>query len=234
MPMSAHEVRKALHELGDLRYSAGNLDEALRRIVDATHKLFAVDGAGLMLIDPDQLLRNVADSDPRIDHLEDLQIEHGEGPCIDAFDDKELVHAADLAAEKRWPKFSPAAVGRGLRAVLASPIPYNQMAIGVVAVFSAKARPWSPEGELALIAFTDLAALTIANTMQSEQRGELADQLQRALDARVVIEQAKGALVARDGVSPGEAFEQMRRRARSERRRVAEIAQEIIAGSRRP
>jgi GAF domain-containing protein len=233
MPMSAHEVRKALHELGDLRYSAGNLDEALRRIVDATHKLFAVDGAGLMLIDPDQLLRNVADSDKRIDHLEDLQIEHGEGPCIDAFEEKELVHAADLATERRWPKFSPAAVERGLRAVLASPIPYNQMAIGVVAVFSAKERPWSPEGELALIAFTDLAALTIANTMQSEQRGELAEQLERALEARVVIEQAKGALVAREGIGEKEAFERMRRQARAERRRVADVAEEIMASVRR-
>jgi GAF domain-containing protein len=235
MPMSAHEVRQALHELGDLRFAAGNLDEALRRIVHATHKLFAVDGAGLMLIDPDQLLRNVADSDKRIDHLEELQIEHGEGPCIDAFDDKELVHAADLAAEARWPSFCPAAVDRGLRAVLASPIPYNQMAIGVVAVFSSQVHPWSPEGELALIAFTDLAALTIANTMQSEERGELALQLQRALDARVVIEQAKGALVARDGITPGAAFEQMRRRARAERRRVVEIAAEIMSSStRRP
>ncbi|HEY8556037.1 MAG TPA: GAF and ANTAR domain-containing protein, partial [Actinomycetes bacterium] len=210
MSMSADEVRQALHELGDLRYAAGDLDDALRRIVTATHQLFAVDGAGLMLIDPDQLLRNVADSDERIGHLEELQIEHGEGPCIDAFDDKELIHAADLGAEKRWPKFSPAAVDRGLRAVLASPIPYNQMAIGVVTVFSTRVHPWSPEGELALIAFTDLAALTIANTMQSEQRGELADQLQRALDARVVIEQAKGALVAQEGISAGEAFEQMR------------------------
>ena len=234
MPMSAREVRQALHELGDLRFAAGNLDEALRRIVDATHKLFAVDGAGLMLIDPDQLLRNVADSDDRVDDLEELQIEHGEGPCIDAFDDKELVHAADLAAEERWPKFSPAAVGRALRAVLASPIPYNQMAIGVVAVFSAKVRPWSPEGELALIAFTDLAALTIANTMQSEQRGELADQLQRALDARVVIEQAKGVLCAREGLTPGQAFERMRRQARAERRRVVEIAQEIMSGAASP
>ena len=171
MPMSAHEVRQALRELGDLRYAAGDLDDALRRIVQCTHELFA---ASLMLIDPDQLLRNVADSDERVGHLEELQIEHGEGPCIDAFDDKELVHAADLAAEKRWPSFSPAAVERGLRAVLASPIPYNQMAIGVVAVFSATVRPWTPEGELALVAFTDLAALTIANTMQSEERGELA------------------------------------------------------------
>ena len=173
MPMSAHEVRRALHELGDLRYAAGDLDDALRRIVRCTHDLFAVDGAGLMLIDPDQLLRSVADSDKRVGDLEELQIEHGEGPCIDAFDDKELVHAADLAA------------------------------------------------------------LTIANTMQSEQRGELATQLQRALDARVVIEQAKGAMVARDGVTPGAAFERMRRRARAERRRVLEIAEEVMRSAGR-
>src|SRR5215216_1583402 len=143
MPMSADEVRQALHELGDLRYAAGNLDQALGRIVNATHELFAVDGAGLMLIDPDQLLRNVADSDERVGHLEELQIDHGEGPCIDAFDDKELIHAADLAAERRWPSFSPAAVERGLRAVLASPIPYNQMAIGVVAVLDGGRHAWS-------------------------------------------------------------------------------------------
>jgi GAF domain-containing protein len=233
MPMSAQEVRQTLHELGDLRYAAGNLDEALRRIVHATHKLFAVDGAGLMLIDPDQLLRNVADSDKRIDHLEELQIQHGEGPCVDAFEEKLLVHAADLAAETRWPLFCPQAVERGLLAVLASPIPYNQMAIGVVAVFSSEAHPWSPEGELALVAFTDLAALTIANTMQSERRGEVAEQLQRALDARVLIEQAKGALVARDGLSAKEAFERMRRQARSERRPVVEVAAEVMAAAGR-
>ena len=229
MPMSAREVREALHELGDLRYAAGNLDEALRRIVSATHELFNVDGAGLMLIDPDQLLRNVADSDERVDQLEELQVEHGEGPCIDAYEEKELIHAADLSTEARWPKFSPAAVERGLRAVLASPIPYNQTAIGVVVVFSAKVHPWSPEGELALVAFTDLAALTIANTMQSEQRGKLAEQLQRALDARVLIEQAKGALVAREGITAKDAFEQMRRQARTERRRVVEVAAEVMS-----
>src|SRR4029450_6376050 len=107
MPMSANEVRHALRNLEDLRYAAGNLDEALRRIVEATHQLFAVDGAGLMLVDPDQLLRNIADSDRRIGDLEELQIEHGEGPCVGAFDDKELIHASDLAAEDRWPDFSP-------------------------------------------------------------------------------------------------------------------------------
>jgi GAF domain-containing protein len=143
-----------------------------------------------------------------------------------------LVDTEDLAAEVRWPKFSPVAVERGLRAVLASPIPYNHQAIGVVVVFSATVHPWSSEGELALVAFTDLAALTIANTLQSEERGELATQLQRALDARVVIEQAKGALVAQEGLSEREAFERLRRQARSQRRRVVEVAAEILAAIR--
>jgi GAF domain-containing protein len=232
MPMSANEVRHALRKLEDLRYAAGNLDQALRRIVDATHQLFAVDGAGLMLVDLDQLLRNIAVSDRRVHDLEELQIHHGEGPCVDAFEAKTLVDTEDLAGETRWPTFSPATVERGLRAVLASPIPYNQHAIGVVVVFWAKVHPWSPEGELALVAFTDLAALTIANTMQSEERGELASQLQRALDARVVIEQAKGALVAREGLSEREAFERLRRQARRQRRRVVEVAADILAAIR--
>jgi AmiR/NasT family two-component response regulator len=68
--------------------------------------------------------------------------------------------------------------------------------------------------------------------MQSEERGELASQLQRALDTRVVIEQAKGALVAQEGLSEREAFERLRRQARRQRRRVVEVAAEILAAIR--
>jgi GAF domain-containing protein len=228
MPMSGAEVRAALRKLDDLRYSAGNLNQALRRIVDATHRLFRVDGAGLMLVDPDQLLRNVAVSDGRVKVLEELQILHGEGPCLDAFERKDLVDSADLKTDQRWPSFSEAAVRSGLRAVLSSPIPYNRHAVGVMAVFSASARPWTPEGELALVAFTDLAALMIANTMASEEQEELVEQLQRALDARVVIEQAKGVLMQRERLTAVQAFELLRRLARSQRRRVVDVAAEVV------
>ena len=231
MPMSAHEVRRALHELGDLRYAAGDLDDALRRIVRCTHDLFAVDGAGLMLIDPDQLLRSVADSDERVGHLEQLQIEHGEGPCIDAFDDKELVHAADLAAERRWPAFSPAAVSRGLRAVLASPIPYSDQAVGVVTVFDGRPHPWTDaEGE-AIVAFTELVALLILHAMEASERGRVAGELQVALDSRVVIEQAKGVLVGRHGLTTRQAFERLRRQARDERRPLSEVARAVVSAA---
>src|SRR5690242_7057351 len=128
------------------------VEDAIREVVSTTHSMFAVDGAGLMLCDQAQRLRNVAASDDRFAHLEDLQIRHQEGPCIEAYDSKELVGAADLAADDRWPLFSRAAVERDFRAVLASPIPYNQDAVGVVAVLSGRSRPWSPANELALLA----------------------------------------------------------------------------------
>ena len=62
-----------------------------------------------------------------------------------------------------------------------------------------------------------VSALAIVTTMQSEERGKLADHLDRALDARVVIEQAKGVLVQRDGVDPRRAFEELRAQARRSR-----------------
>jgi GAF domain-containing protein len=125
-------------------------------------------------------------------------------------------------------------MARDVRAVLASPLPYNQAAVGVVAVLSEQRHPWSPEGELALLAFTDLAALFIASMMQGERQSELAGQLQGALDSRKVIEQAKGVLMGKNGISARDAYEQLRARARSERRKLSAVCAEIVASAERP
>jgi GAF domain-containing protein len=229
MDISLHDVHEALVKLGKLRFGEMGVEDAIREIVHTTHAMFDVDGAGLMLADGDQHLRGVAASDDRFAHLEELQIRHQEGPCIEAFDVKELVSAEDLASERRWPRFSEAAVARKVRAVLASPLPYNQDAVGVVAVLSEQRRPWSAEGELALLAFTDLAALLIASMLQSEQQSELSVQLQGALNSRQVIEQAKGVLVGQQGISARAAYEQLRARARAERRKLAAVCAEVVA-----
>ena len=121
-----------------------------------------------------------------------------------------------------------AAVDRGVRAVLASPLPYNQDAVGVVTVLSEQAHPWSAEDELALLAFTDLAALLLASMMQGQQQSELAAQLQTALDSRAVIEQAKGVLIGQQGMSARAAYEQLRAQARSQRRKLAAVSAEVV------
>ena len=228
MSVSVQDVRQALDELGKLRFGEMRVDDAMHQIVQTTHAIFDVDGAGLMLADVDHHLLNAAVSDERMRHLEELQVRHHEGPCITAFEDKELIRAEDLTQEERWPSFSKHAVIRGIGAVLASPIPYNQDAVGVVAVVSEDRRPWSAEAELALLAFTDLAALLIARMLMGEQQTELAAQLQAALNSRAIIEQAKGVLIGQQGLTAHAAYAQLRTRARAERRKLAIVSAEIV------
>jgi GAF domain-containing protein len=228
MTVTSQDVRHALNELGRLRFGEMRVDEAMHQIVQTTHAIFSVDGAGLMLADSEHQLRNAAVSDERVRHLEELQIRHQEGPCLTAFEDKVLAGAEDLTSDPRWPSFSQAAVERGVRAVLASPIPYNQDAVGVVAVLSQERHPWSAEAELALLAFTDLAALLIASMMMGEQQTVLAAQLQGALNSRAIIEQAKGVLIGQHGLSAQVAYERIRAQARAERRKVAVVAAELV------
>ncbi len=228
MTVTTQDVHHALNELGRLRFGEMRVEEAMHQIVQTTHAIFSVDGAGLMLADADHRLRNAAVSDDRVRCLEELQIHHQEGPCITAFDDKVLVGADDLGSDSRWPAFSRSAIDQGVRAVLASPIPYNQDAVGVVAVLSQDRHPWSAEAELALLAFTDLAALLIASMMMGEQQTVLASQLQGALNSRAVIEQAKGVLIGQQGLTAHAAYEQIRAQARAERRKISVVAAELV------
>jgi GAF domain-containing protein len=231
MMMSADGLRQALDQLADLRTTPVTVEEALDRVVEAADALFGVDGTALMLVDRDQVLRNLAASDLRAALLEELQAEHGEGPCVDAFDDKEPVSADDLAREARWPAFAPDAARRHLLAVLASPIPYSEQAVGVVAVFAAEPHPWTEAEREAIVAFTDLVALLILNAMEATERGRLAAELQVALDSRVVIEQAKGVLVGRHGLTTRQAFERLRRQARDQRRPLPEVARAVVSAA---
>jgi GAF domain-containing protein len=233
MAVSAVGVERALAQLADLRTAPVGIEAALQRIVETADALFQVDGTALMLVDRDQVLRNLAVSHPRAAPLEELQAEHGEGPCVDAYDHKEPVQADDLRREERWPGFAPAAARRGLVAVLASPIPYSTEAVGVVAVLASAAHPWSEAEREAIVAFTDLAAMLILNAMEASERGRVAVELQGALDSRVVIEQAKGVLVGRHGLSPREAFQRLRGFARDQRRPLTEVAKAVVDAAQR-
>jgi transcriptional regulator with GAF, ATPase, and Fis domain len=208
MAVSTAGLRQALEQLADLRSAPGSIEEGLERVVAAADALFGVDGTALLLIDRDQVLRILAASDRRASLLEELEAEHGEGPCADAFADKQPVAADDLAGDDRWPAFAPAAAARGLRAALASPVPYGEQAVGVV-------------------------ALLVLNAMEARERGRLAGELQVALDSRVVIEQAKGVLVGRHGLTTRQAFERLRRQARDQRRPLTEVARSVVEAAER-
>jgi AmiR/NasT family two-component response regulator len=115
--------------------------------------------------------------------------------------------------------------------VLASPIPYSEQAVGVVAVFAGEPHPWTEAEREAIVAFTELVALLILNAMEASERGRLAGELQVALDSRVAIEQAKGVLVGRHGLTTRQAFERLRRAARDQRRPLAEVSRAVVSAA---
>jgi GAF domain-containing protein len=229
MSVSTAGLERALAQLAELRTSPIGVEEALGRVAESADALFQVGGSTLMVVDRDQVLRNLAAARGPAALLEELQADHGEGPCVDAFEEKRTVWSDDLGREDRWPGFAPAAAQGGLLAVLASPIPYSDQAVGVVAVLASEPHAWTEGEREAIVAFTELAALLVLNAMEAEARGRLAGELRGALDSRVVIEQAKGVLVGRHGITPRQAFERLRGLARDQRRPLSEVAGSVVA-----
>ncbi len=214
----------ALREHG----SAGQPQEMITEVLLATRRLFAASGAGLMLIDESTALRSVAATDAAAQMLERKQEQLGHGPCVDAVVLDKLTESVDLLADQRWTELGAALAGHGVRAVLGVPVRLDGVAVGALNVFRDKPHSWSPSEISALSSYGGLIQGVLRAALQTQQRTKLAEQLQHALDNRVIIERAVGVLMGRERIDPVEAFNGLRKRARNSGRRVSDLAQELL------
>ena len=230
MPIDPDALTKSVARLEGVDPVDTGLDAALELAVAETDDVFQVDGAGLMLVDADGVLRSTTASDRPGGMLESLQEQFGEGPCVDAFLKDGPVLADDLAADPRWPSVGPLAAGHGVRAVLGVPIDLRDGPMGTLNVYAAHPRGWDDSEVAAIQAYTRVIASLLRSAVQAHVSGRAATQLQRALDSRSLIEQAKGVLMERRGLDQQAAFELLRSRARSTRRRLQDVARETVGG----
>ena len=201
---------------------------ALTAAVTACVEIFEVAGCGLMIADEHQILRHVMSSDAPGHALEDMEAEHGEGPCTDSFVNDTVTSTTDLAEDPRWPNTAAAVAPLGVRAVLGVPIRLRGVPLGTLDVYRREPHEWDPSERRALSRFGEVLEIILTAALAAEQAGALTQQLQHALDHRVVIERAVGYLMGRDRLDAVGAFNQLRREARSQRRKVAEIAQDLL------
>jgi GAF domain-containing protein len=230
MPIDPDALAKSVARLEGVDPVDTGLDAALELAVAETDELFEVDGAELMLIDADGVLRSTTASDRPGGMLESLQEQFGEGPCVDAFLKDGPVLADDLAADPRWPSVGPLAAGHGVRAVLGVPIDLRDGPMGTLNVYAAHPRGWDDSEVAAIQAYTRVIASLLRSAVQAHVSGRAATQLQHALDSRSLIEQAKGVIMERRGLDQQAAFELLRSRARSTRRRLQDVARETVGG----
>jgi GAF domain-containing protein len=205
------------------------LSDGVQRVIAATRELFGASGAGVMMVDESAMLRAVAATDETGFLLETVQEECGRGPCVDALTFDRVIWTTDLAREDRWPALVPQLPDAGVRAVLGLPIHVGPVPVGSLNVYRDQPREWSTADIDALSAYATVIDGLLRSALQARTREELADQLQHALDHRVVIERAVGVIMGRDGIDAVTAFNKLRAAARSSERRVADVAAELLA-----
>ncbi|MEI2775433.1 MAG: GAF and ANTAR domain-containing protein [Tetrasphaera sp.] len=205
-----------------------DIAELLDRLVSACSSLCSAAAVGFLAVDQSGALRVLASSSEEARHLDLLEVQNADGPCPEAIATGEVVSAPDLTAcRESWPRFTPAALSEGILAAYALPLRLRGRTIGALNLFFAEARTLTPEQLQVARVMTSVAMIAILGRRHLREQEVIAEQLQTALDSRVVIEQAKGIIAERAGVDVATAFEQIRSRARSTRRPLTEVATEI-------
>jgi GAF domain-containing protein len=219
-------------DLADTIVADFDVIDFLHMLTDRSVQLLDVSAAGLLLADPRGELRVVAASSERARLLELFQLQNDQGPCLDCFHSGQPVAAADLSAEPpRWPRFTAAAQQAGFAAVQAVPMRLREQIIGALNLFRVTAGPFDPGDMRVSQALADVATISLLHERTLRRSEVLNEQLQTALNSRVIIEQAKGKIAERLNLDMDQAFAVLRNYARDRNRRLSDLARAIVDGS---
>ena len=219
-------------EVADTLVDDFDVIDFLHTLAGRCVQLLDVDAAGIMLIDQRGHLYATAASTENARLLELFELQTDTGPCVDCCRSGSPVVNVDLDADaERWPRFAEAARDSGFVAVHALPLRLRETVIGALNLFGADSRILTEDDVRAGQALADVATIGILAQRSLHQAELLAAQLQSALNSRIVIEQAKGVLSERRGISVDEAFTLLREHARTHNRRLSDVALDVAEGS---
>jgi transcriptional regulator with GAF, ATPase, and Fis domain len=225
-------LAEAFVGLADTLVAGYDVIDLLHRLTEVCVELLAVDAAGLLLSDQRGSLQMMASSSESSRLMELFQLQNDEGPCLECCRSGSPVVSVDPAdAAKRWPRFATQAEREGFQSIHALPLRLRHQTIGALNLFADEPGALPPADLRIAQALADVATIGILQE-RAVHRGEvLAEQLQAALNSRVIIEQAKGVLAERGHLGMDDAFKRLRFYARSRNRRLSELARSVVEGT---
>jgi transcriptional regulator with GAF, ATPase, and Fis domain len=227
--VDSQKLAQTFVELADNLIDDFDALELLTVLVERSVDLLGVAASGLLIADGQDQMRLTASSSESVRLLELYQIQNDEGPCLECYRTGTPVSIGSMEeARSRWPRFAEAASRAGFVGVLALPLRLRGHVIGALNLFDANGILSDPTTHPVAQAMADVATIAILQERFGRQREVLNEQLQSALTSRVVIEQAKGVLATRLDLGMEEAFERLRKRSRDDRRRLVEVAEEVV------
>jgi len=225
-------VADAFVRVADTLTADFDVIDLLHTLVTECVALLDVDAGGLLLADVHGDLQLVASTSEQAELVEIIQLSAGAGPCVDAFQQGSAITVDDMATDgDPWPEFQKAAIAQGFHAVFATPMRLRGQVLGAMNLFSRKTGGPTAADALIAQALADIATIGILQERSFREAHILNDQLQRALESRVLIEQAKGVLAAVHSLDMDQAFSALRDYARTHRLSLREVAQQVAARS---
>jgi len=229
------DLLAAFIEFADTFVDDYDVVEFMHRLAMRCVELVDASEAGIMLADGEGKLHYLASSSERMRLIELFELQHDEGPCLDAFRTGVPVLSANADdASTRWPRFAPHAREVGFQSVAALPMRLRTSVIGALNLFSMTPDPLSQQDQQVAQALADIATIGILQQRALSEEQVVTTQLQGALESRVLIEQAKGIVGERNHVSIDDAFNLLRGYARSHNSLMSKTASEIINGTLGP
>jgi GAF domain-containing protein len=229
--MAEIQLADVFVEMADTLVDDFDVIDFLQVLTERCVQLLDVSAAGLLVTDGRDTLQLVAASSERTRLLELFQLQTDQGPCVDCFGTGQPVSVADLPSAGRWPRFTAAAAEVGFAAVHALPMRLRDEVIGALNFFDTDPGALD-EGKLRIgQALADVATIGLLQHRAIRRRDIITEQLQTALNSRILIEQAKGVLAERLHLDMANAFTMLRNGARSNNRLLSELAQDIVDGS---
>jgi GAF domain-containing protein len=229
--MDGQLLSETFVELTDTMVADFDIIDFLHVLTTRSVELLNVSAAGLLLADPRGELRVVAASSEAARLLELFQLQSDQGPCLDCFRSGRPVAATDLSADQRWPRFGVAAVQAGFSAVQALPMRLRDQVIGALNLFRDTPGAFDADSVQVGQALADVATIGLLHERSMRRRDTLNEQLQTALNSRVIIEQAKGKLAERLGIDVNQAFTLLREQARDRNQRLSDLARAFVDGT---
>lgn len=223
-------VADAFVAVADTLTDEFDIIDLLHTLVDVCVDLLNVDAGCLVLADATGNLQLVASSSEKAQLVEIIQLSAGSGPCVDCYRGGAAVMVDDIAVNgDSWPVFQAAASEHGFRAVFATPMRLRGQVLGALNLFSV--RPGNPSAQDALIAqaLADIATIGILQERSIRETHVLNEQLQRALESRVLIEQAKGVVAAVGGLDMDKSFAALRNYARGQNLALRDVALQVTS-----
>jgi len=227
-------LAEAFVELADTLVDDFDVIDFLHQVATRCAEVLDVAAVGILLVDQRGALQVAAASSEQSRLLELLQVQTNQGPCPESFQAAKPIAVPDLnQVTERWPRFSTQALSVGFSAAHAIPMRLRLTVIGALNLFMEQSGTLPTDTLRVAQALADVATIGLLQARTIRHHETLAEQLQTALNSRVIIEQAKGVLSERHGFGMDQAFARLRSNARNRNIRLSDLARDVVEGTER-